>query len=203
MPIFRLEEDSSNNYETLVCTKSEQSLTLNDWVLKGIRAPGKTVSLRAMSPEWSERSGDPLKPDFTKLYGVIPVFSARAVKVLGPLLSSAGEFVEAVCSLNIYYIFRATTIINAERENVGVTHEAITIDGRPFYLPKGIDRQHTVFRIKQFVTRTFVTESLQEAFASNGLVGACFLDVANPIFTTVPLHPEKGGTEKSKPKRKK
>ena len=78
---------------------------------------GRTLSSKWTPPTLRIYAGDIAdgKPagDFPNLISFIPVFSKRALNVLGDLLADSGEILPLLCSEGSYYAFNVTRMIDA------------------------------------------------------------------------------------------
>jgi hypothetical protein len=127
---------------------------------------------------WVAESSLP-KGDFLHLVLGLPIFSSRAINVLGDLLEGNGEILPTTCEGDQLFFFNVTKVIDALDES---RSEVIRFDGRSevmrvaryaFFSEKLTGA--VIFKIPQFLTgRVFVTDPFVERVRSTGLRGFGF-----------------------------
>lgn len=129
----------------------------------------------AVRPITEEFPGQTEVGDFTRL-GTIPVFSERAVTVLGALLSRHGELLPLTCSgcSAAYYAYNVTTVIDAlDRELTKAEwfDSDRIMDVERYAFQPGLLGSAEIFKIPQQSAPLFVTHAFIELLSRSGLVG--------------------------------
>lgn len=119
--------------------------------------------------------------DFPSLYGVIPVFSARAVSVLRDELASSGELLDLVCDEGEYFAFNVTRFVDCLDEPnsdlIRFKDGRVVMIKRYAFLPQTptLVGASSIFRLPQNTPGVpYVTEAFVEKTKKANLAGFLF-----------------------------
>jgi len=179
MHVYSLDADSEK-YQSLVLEREgDWAGLLDQFDGRPIGSNWQPVSVTIFR---EEGRGDLPQSDFPNLGGIIPVFSERAVKALGSLLSENGELLPVRCEEGKYFAFNVTRVIDAldlkqsELEFFPNSNRIMFAD-RYVFKP---ERLHgaTVFKIPQLPGGyTFNTDEFVARVKEARLVGFCFREL--------------------------
>jgi hypothetical protein len=178
MNLFELRADS-NRFQNLVFEKESDVLGITqqfsgDPVRKPWRPP-RVLPLQDSASKLLPPS------DFPNLYGLIPVFSRRAIDALGPYLERSGELLSLESDEADYYALNVTCVVNVLDETASEVERFP--DGRVMLIKRHAfvddieSRLHgnAVFKIPQRRRSVcYVTDAFVSAAQQHELIGFMF-----------------------------
>lgn len=169
MRVFKLEPDMER-FTDLAMVHEPDIRVIFDFDGTSLAARWRPYAVSPITEEFPEQTE---VGDFTSL-GTIPVFSERAVAVLGELLSRNGELLPLECSAcdRRYYAYNVVTVIDAlDRERTKAEwfdSARIMIVDRYAFQP-GRLRTAEIFRIPQQSAPVFITDVFMKQLSHSGL----------------------------------
>ena len=177
MKVYILRADS-NRYQTLVPVRADT------WQEELARFDGTPFGT-SWSPvdvqvsHEDEKNKDLLPSDFPSLIPYIPVFSRRAIEVLGDLLQGNGEILPLNCTEGVYFAFNVTRIVDAldtSRSQLKLfqsTGRIMRVIRYEFLTDKL--SSFTIFKLPQFdKSEVFVTDGFVQRVQEHNLTGFVF-----------------------------
>jgi len=179
MKIYILKADP-DSYQSLVLSLDEDNIWYR-WL------SGKPVAQEWPTPQVDVIYQDPKGkwlpssdfPSFTVSH--IPVFSARAVEILGELLTKNGELLPLNCIDGEYFAYNVLNLVSAlDQEKSDIvrfsTGRIMTVRKYALYEDKLADQ--IIFKIPEIVLLSvFVTDRFKHKIEDAGLTGFCFTEI--------------------------
>lgn len=171
MMVFKLASDLSRY--TMLGAVDERD------VEAGLQFDGSVLGDRwkaySVSPIVGELEGQTEVGDFSELYGVVPVFSARAVERLRTLLEESGELLPLRSSSGAYFAYNVTRIVDAldiERTKAVWLAPGRILDVAEYaFIPERLCGA-SIFKLPQQLSGpVFVTDHFIESLGRAGITG--------------------------------
>lgn len=128
-----------------------------------------------VSPIIDEFEGRTEVGDFTQLYGIEPVFNARAVEVLGDQLRESGELLPLRALHDTYYAYNVTRVVDSldvDRTRAVWLAPGRILDAQAYAFHPERLRDIAIFKIPQLLgAPVFVTDLFAERLRNSGLTG--------------------------------
>ncbi len=163
-----------------------RSLLGNEWLYQDFA--GKNQKLLSWEPVrlqdvWTPQlAKGAVRPfvDYTRV-SRIPVFSRRAVTILGDLLEANGELLPLETKKGEYFVFNIltkSTALDMSKSQATIYPNKETANGMDyFWFDKARLAGHTIFRIREYLGPVLVTDVFKDRVEEAGLNGFYFIKV--------------------------
>jgi hypothetical protein len=119
--------------------------------------------------------------DFPSLLADVPVFSERALHVLGPLMGSSIEALPLQCKKGSFYAINVLEVVAAldqERSEIDRFPDGRVMDVERYVLQEDLLQGRDIFKLAEVTpSRVFVSEAFKKSAEENGLQGLIFKPV--------------------------
>lgn len=210
--VFEGFNDLADSYLSLTGRKNEEGEMLDrSFDFARFRVPKKNYKIPSLKRKWDrpEMVGHVAPFNDFPCCGFIPVFSMKAVAVLGDFLNENGELLPVKTDHGSYFAYQTLTVVDGivnikKCKDLSLSYEQISgiysdIGKLAFYSSK-IPNNLSIFRLREFPSsRPFVSQQFVDRALSNGLQGFGFEQVL-PALTVAERRAERAAVDKVKVK---
>jgi hypothetical protein len=115
MNIYTLRPDSDRYQDLVLENEDDAQLLTQGFAGEPMRSRWRTVVVEVCREEETDRDLPP--SDYPSFYGVVPVFSERAIDVLRAFLEPNGELLPLTCAEGTYQAYNCTRVLDAIDED--------------------------------------------------------------------------------------